>query len=458
MIESLDKVVFFLKEHWYSKQGIVAAEIFSLILLITFFNWLGLSKLVSLTLIPFILVFLFCYWFFSIRPPKTPKNKVGFLISIASSNEDDAKKVKEDLIVPLMQLIKSGKAGKSFHFMELPQHLAEKILDPDQAEFIRVKSGAHFMLFGRVRKRQFEDGKIHHVIDFQGAVAHRPVSNQVSESLKTEFSELLPRQVQIPLENDLFSFQFTSEWADIVARYIIGIAAACSGDIFYAEQLYDDVNDRLTANQNKSFPIFVKLNERLPVRKAEIYEAMATSLHRQWVETHDLELISQMSFWLKKIDMAHQTRPAVLALRSISAFVKDADVASAIDYMRKMEHKENPVWNLNMAFLLGYAGDLKHAIQQYRIAVQLKIDTVVINQVEDFINWVIEENPEKYQLNFCLGFFNWQIRCDNMLAKTNFQKFLDLIKPNEFIKEKELAISWISQIDNSETGQPELVD
>ena len=36
-------------------------------------------------------------------------------------------------------------------------------------------------------------------------------------------------------------FQFTTEWAELVAKYVIGIAAALSGEIDYAETLYQDV-------------------------------------------------------------------------------------------------------------------------------------------------------------------------------------------------------------------------
>ncbi len=387
-MENLDKAVYFLKTHWYSKNGLVVALIFSLVTLATIANSLGLDKLIASVLIVLLLIALFCYWLFSMRPPKTPKNKIGFLISIATSNEDDAKKVKEDLVVPLKQLVKTGKTGKSFHFMELPQHLAEQILDPDQAQIIRAKSGAHFMLFGRMRKRLLDDGKLHHFFDFEGAVAHKPISDQVSKSLAVEFAELLPRKVQILPENDLFSFQFTSEWAEIVAKYIIGIAAACSGDIFYAEELYDDVSDRLN-NHDKLFPVYSKLTERLPIRKAEIYEAMATSIHRQWAVSYDPELMPQIKNWLDKIEPSQQSRSAVLNLKAICAFAIDKNADTAIDFIKKLEKRANPIWNLNMAFLYGFKKDLKHSIQQYRAAAQQSIQIDIINQVENFLNWAI---------------------------------------------------------------------
>ena len=67
------------------------------------------------------------------------------------------------------------------------------------------------------------------------------------------------------------------------------------------------------------------------------------------------------------------------------------------------------------------------------------IETEAINQIEGFLNWAIEDNPGEYQLNYCLGFFNWQIRGDNLQAIENLQKFLSLCNKDEFVKEQDLA-------------------
>jgi hypothetical protein len=207
------------------------------------------------------------------------------------------------------------------------------------------------------------------------------------------------------------------------------------------------VKERLGA-QDASFPVFAKLNDRLPIRKAEIYEAMASSIHRQWAISYDKDLMPQVKDWLDKIDESQKNRPAVNALNAICAFVLDKNADIAMNFVKKPEQKSNPVWQLNMAFLNGFKGNLKHSIQQYRAAARLSIDVDVINQVEGFINWAIEENPHKYQLHYCLGFFNWQIREDKLLAKNNFLRFIELAKPQEFEKEVDLAKEWIHLLES----------
>lgn len=435
----------FIKKHWYSVIGILVAELALALFLATFTNLLGIPLLYAISLIFFCLVLLIIFWIKSKKPPKTPRNKIGFLVSIYCSDESDRLKIKEDLLVPLRSYIKTGKAGELFHFMELQQHNAEICLDYEQAQRIRIQSGAHYMLFGRVRKRPLDDGKIHYIFELEGAVSHAEIPEQHKKNLSKEFSELLPRRVQILAEQDILSFQFTSDWAGLVAKYIIGIATACSGDIAYAEKLYDDVIEGLNS-QDTSFPIFAKLKERLPVRKAELYEAMATAQHREWVESRDNKLIEQMHEWLQKIDKSQQNRPGVLYLSAICAFVKDLDADSAIEFVNKINQNNDPTWHLNLAFLYGYKGNLQKSIRHYRSAAQLNIQIDTINQVESFINWVIDNFPEKVQLHYILGFFNWQIREDGALARQNFEFFLKYCGANDFIKEQKLTRDWLEKI------------
>jgi tetratricopeptide (TPR) repeat protein len=444
------------RKHWHTKIGLLVGILALVFFFASVANLVGMPFKLTAALIIVTSILFVISWFFVRKPPKTPANKIGFLVSIYCSNEVDQLKIKEDLLIPLKQHIQAGKTGKLFHFMELQQHHAELCLDQDYAQKIRMESGAHYMLFGRVRKRSLDDGKIHYFFELEGAVSHAAISEHLSKALAAEFTELLPRRVQIIGENDLFSFQFTSEWASLVAKYVIGIAAACSGDVLYAEQLFDDVSQKLNS-QNTVFPIFAKLQERLPIRKAEIYEAMATAYHREWANTYDATYIDNVHSWLEKIDASQKNRPGVHYLYAICAFVRDRSIDNAINFVKKINENNNPVWHLNLAFLYGYKGDLKLSIRHYRAATQLNLEIDIVNQVEDFINWVIKTNPEVVQLHYMLGFFNWQIREDCHLAKENLSKFIALKPSYKFTKEIKLAETWLSELNRlTSTSKPAL--
>ena len=92
-----------------------------------------------------------------------------------------------------------GKTGGSFQFIEAPDHIAENALDHDAAQKLRVQSGAHFVLFGRVRERNI-DGKPCHILDFDGIVTHNPIAKELSIQFSKEFRELLPKRVQFERE------------------------------------------------------------------------------------------------------------------------------------------------------------------------------------------------------------------------------------------------------------------
>lgn len=441
---NIEEIARLLEKYWYKKTGLSIAVISAIFIegpMLGSFN--APAVVVVPTFLVTIAVIIFV-WYVTKRPPKTPKDKIGFLISIACENDKESQQVREDFIIPLRQLVKSGEAGKAFHFIEIPEHIAKDIVDIDDATDLRIKCRAHFVLYGRVRLRKIGN-EDHHVIDLNGIVAHRPISKGVTELFSREFSELLPRRVNISKENDLLSFQFTSEWTEVVAKYIIGIAAAMSGDISYAQALYSEVKDRLVG-KDVNFPVYQKLSERLPIRVSELNEAMAAAAHKAWYETHDPEYLDQLGEYLEKVDPSRVELKRVLNLRAIYILLKEKDGNRAISVLRKAKDTSGAIWYYNMAFLYAYTGDLKKAIRNYRAGIIFRVEPEVISQIEDFICWVLNQEPEKYQLYYCLGFFNWQVKGDTIKAIEDLEIFLRSGTDTEYERERMLAKEWIKEI------------
>jgi hypothetical protein len=127
-------------------------------------------------------------------------------------------------------------------------------------------------------------------------------------------------------------------------------------------------------------------------------------------------------------------------------FLKNRDVKGALAVLKKCKKILDGAWHYSLGFLHAYSGDLKKAIQQYRNAMTLPVELPVIAEIEEFICWVLDVEPHRYQLHYCLGFLNWKIKGDKLQAIKDLNTFLSLGRKEEFTFERELARKWISEI------------
>jgi|GEM_PF-1899322 len=452
----------FSQKHWYEWSGLFSASIIAFIstlLVITDTDLNLITKGASIASVEVLLAF---FWLISKRIPKSRKDKVGFAVCIYCGSREEAERVQDDLVIPLHQLIKSGQSGKSFDFIEIHQHIAKAVIDIDDALNLQRKCRAHFLIYGRVKVRNV-NGKPAHIIDVEGLVSHKPLPQAISNQLASEFTELFLRNGIIPVEHDIFSFHFASQWAATVAKYIIGIASALSGDMDYAEKLFQDVYQtvvsHLAATSNRSaVPVYKKLQERVPLRISELYEVRAYLAHKEWVKTHDERYVDEMIAMLEHVHELKRKTSPFLIQRAICAFLKYRDVRTAKDCLREIKDQDNSIWHYNIALLEAYEGRLKNSIRHYRMAIeatrstQQDLEADILFQVEDFIFWLLEHEPHKYQLHFCLGFFYWKSKGDHILALHHFKKFIELRRENQFAKEFDLAEKWILEVKKSSFG------
>lgn len=383
-------------------------------------------------------------WRITRRLPRTRRGKLGFVICIACDDEAHGRQVRADLIFNLHRLLKVGHTGPSFQVIEIPQFRAEKVVHLDDAQRIRIETRAHFVLYGRVRRRS-HGGKEHHFVELDGIVSHTPISQEASNSLGREFSELLPRKLLIPGASELFAFEFTSDWTEVVARYVIGVAAQLSGDYDYAEKLYSDSRNRLDAL--RVLPISAKLRERIPTRLAEMQEGRAIAAYEAWATTHSEDAVEKLHMYLAPIEAGTYRSPATLNLLAICAFLRNRDVDRSLHWLEQIvAQNRDGTWHLNVAFLYAYKGNLRRAVRHYRSAGRLRIEPEVIGKIEDFVCHIAQIEPSKCQLYFCLGFFNWHIKGDTVQAAKDFGAFVSTPSSSQYPMEVQLAGRWVEEL------------
>jgi tetratricopeptide (TPR) repeat protein len=100
-----------------------------------------------------------------------------------------------------------------------------------------------------------------------------------------------------------------------------------------------------------------------------------------------------------------------------------------------------------LAFLLAYKGSLTKALAEYKRASKRHLlNQRGLLEIEDFICWVVEKEPDKTQLHFCLGLINYFAKGDREQALHDFEKFLETTPSDQFVEQRKLAEAYIQGI------------
>jgi tetratricopeptide (TPR) repeat protein len=288
---------------------------------------------------------------------------------------------------------------------------------------------AHFLVYGDVRTRR-EGGKNVYALRLEGMVVHAQVLDHVRNTLATEMASTLPRKVNIPEEDELKGFEFTSSLFGEASKFILATASLLSGDLALARNLLE----KLEVSRSEFHParsLLVKksaktLHGLIPLRLADVYLTEGHFHYQEWCRTREIESLKR-SYALAKA--AQKRRPDTIQyflVRAIHAFVVSKNVKLAYKTLQEASNVgyKNAYVRYAMAFLDAYEGKLTTAEGHYGNAFKLDHAGEAAIEVEEFLEWVIAREPERYQLHYCLGLINEHPKCDTALAARDYADFL----------------------------------
>ncbi len=84
-----------------------------------------------------------------------------------------------------------------------------------------------------------------------------------------------------------------------------------------------------------------------------------------------------------------------------------------------------PSWKYSAAFLEAYQYNLDDAKQYYDSAISTEPGFEIPFQVEGFIAWILDIEPQMKQLNFCLGYINEKTKSDPASARQYYTQFMN---------------------------------
>ena len=188
--------------YWHKPVAFVALLFILLISLIKVFTSFDLNKISGreLLLICVILLFVYVFWYFSTRLPKTKKGNFGFIVAITSEDNESRDEVLNDLKRNLKTAFEAMSLHMPFQYIVLPKWYAERIEDVNDARKYLGKCRGNFMIFGQVIKRQLH-GKDNNVLKLREMVVHRPISLQESAKFSNEMSQIFPNEIRFRERN-----------------------------------------------------------------------------------------------------------------------------------------------------------------------------------------------------------------------------------------------------------------
>ncbi|GAB4318069.1 MAG: hypothetical protein Kow0074_07050 [Candidatus Zixiibacteriota bacterium] len=258
----------------------------------------------------------------------------------------------------------------------------------------------------------------------------------------------MPARVTFPTTDELLGFDLTRELVQYGSQYILGIAAALSGDVQLAYRLYTSleklIRDRSTDKQN---PILNVLEQRLNTRIVEVLRVVSNARYQRFRSTRDKSDIllgaSEVREWMQRSPDDYNGKLTLAMLQFFEGGVDDA-----IRTLESIRSKE-ATWRYSLGFLYAYVGRIDDALEQYRRAYYGEISGEIIVELESFLTDLIEQNPEKSQLRFFRGLLNLKVKPDYDLAREDLLAFLDSDCATQFPLLQKRALNYLGEIDDS---------
>lgn len=444
---------------WFTQKWhkpYTAIVIFILGLVGTFYIWPELeSRAVSVSQViaSFVVgLSFFGFWIYTHRVSKIRSGNVGFTIAITGETENERAVVSSDFVRASKEVLEGLGQNPPLQIIELSRYHAEKIIDVETAQKYREKSGSHFLLFGTAKRRPVK-GKDHYVLKLRGLVTHAPIPIEKSKLLAQEMDKVLPLEFRVACEDSLDGFEVNSLWFAESAKFIIASAALLSGDFLLAKRLLENLKQSAgRLNKHKKKPGIKALFSLLPKRLANTYFALSQQHHYLWRETRDSLHLDEMKNYVDRFNEYEPGTAHYHVSTAIWLFVRKRDVEGARKEISKCVAKNvsDPTWRFNVAFLYAYSGDMKKAVEQYDTAFRLGRSSEISFELEEFIDWTLANEPDKYQLHFCLGLINLKLKNDVLTATKDFETFLRKLEADKYPELKVMAQRYI---DENNVGQ-----
>ncbi len=437
----------FIKKNWYNPLiiFIIIIIIFSPILGILYFNFeislfFQLKFIIKVLISSILSLTIFIIWFFTTKIPKTIKGHIGIVISITIENDKIKNKLKYEFIDKLKSII-SKDTHQYFDFIVLSDYHANRFNNNSIKYIYKIKG--HFYLYGYFCIRNHQSQKCYY-LNLKAAVKHFPILKQVSDQFRdVDIKKAFKNDFIIPSSNEIIEFKHTTDNVSFASKYIMGIASYLSLDMITAFDLHYNLINEINIKKIDE-EIFSHIKTRLPLF------IINESMNLSYLYYHKYNDIEKMNYYTDIILKFDENNYYSKLSKSIYYFLKNRDIKSSLEILNTIKDNIDSTWLYNKAFLLAYDNKLYDSYIVYKKATLGNIAGSTINESEDFILKILEKEPDKYQLNLCLGLIYFFDKKDYDLSKEYLLKFKEeSLKRNRNLKVINIVDKIIKKMEKS---------
>jgi len=465
-----------IKKHYYSPIGLflgIPLIAFIIVVPLDGFFEKGIPDFVIRLYIYLGLYFLWAVIWMFLRNyfTRNKKNKIGIVIAIKTENNRQKLLIKNDFAEGVKQLLKEHnlwslfntivlqdyKANKAFGILKEYSEIKDEYIKSDKyKEFPSTKENklyekfnkkihGHFYVWGTIKLRQ--DVQPTYFIRLDALVVHRPIHIKASTKISRDFISVFPKMISFREKFEVRGFETASQHISVAIRYMTGIAAFVSGDVFVAYRLHKGLQNEI---DKKKYP---------PSNVEEILNRLKDFLHLELVllakyyyeKEKNLNKFKEM---LAEAEKLNDKDYRVLVLNSLKAFVIDRDPIKSLQYLRKASrvHKGEYTWLYNKAFIYMYLEKYKLGDSDYKRLRRISFpdEKSVVEQCINFNEELLKNEPDKKQSYYILGYLYYIKKKNLPMALDMFEKFIKETKNEE--KYEYLFVRAKAYLDEIKTG------
>lgn len=327
---------------------------------------------------------------------------------------------------------------------ELSEYWTRKIGSHETASPLLRETGSHLLMYGRCKMRSHQNRPTY-VLELNACVRHAPIALDVSKQFSNDIDLAFPRKALIPETEELQGFEFTRDLVGLASRFILGIGSWISGNPVSAFDLHHGLWTELKTKEDEGpgWPGHKQLTPRV----ASLLVAEGLDAANLRFTKKPLNYLEDMRRFLDVTQEIDPNNYGGHLLRGIYYFLSSRDIEKARKEIRKAKNDRDSAWLWSSAFLDAYDGKLEEAHKTYKRAFRGLVTDDTPLQVETFITDVLNVEPERIQLWYCLGMINYFYKEDMESAERDFSKFREQTQGTEsFSKSVEFTELYLREI------------